>query len=116
MVYEQEKLVRRVLSALGVLDANDAPSPEDAQLVGEAYAQKAEELFEEGLLPFDIEGDIPGRYFISLVWIVAECLVLDYGRGQRTPKLEQNAARGIRQLWRLRQPAYVHTPTRATYY
>lgn len=114
--FERERLVRRVLMALGALGANDAPDADDSALVQEVYAQKADELYEEGLLPFDVEGDIPGRYFLPLVWILARELLADFGKFGRAQVVEVRAAEADKRLWQLRKAAYVHTPTRATYY
>ena len=114
--FERERLVRRVLMALGALGATDAPSAEDAALVEETYAQKADELYEEGLLPFDVEGDIPGRYFIPLTWILARELLADFGKFGRAQVVETRAMEAEKRLWKLRQPPYVHTPTRSTYF
>lgn len=113
--YTREEFVRQVLVELTVLDANEAPEAEDAVLVGQKTDQKFEELYEEGLLPFDISGEIPGRYFLPLVAVVAnECT------GAFTPphvaELEAKSVKGMKRLWKLRQRAYFGVPTEATYY
>lgn len=114
--YSREEFVRQVLVELGVLDATDAPTAEDAVLVGDRRDQKFEELYEEGLIPFDVGGEIPGRYFLPLVAIVsAECLTA-YGRTAALPEVPAKAAQGMRMLWKLRQRAYFAVPTQATYF
>lgn len=114
--YSREEFVRQVLVELGVLDATEAPEAEDAVFVGDRRDQKFEELYEEGLIPFDVDGEVPGRYFLPLVAIVAaECLTA-YGKGAILQEIAAKAAGGTRQLWKLRQRAYFATPTVATYY
>lgn len=114
--YSREEFVRQVLVELGVLDAAEAPEAEDAQFVGDRRDQKFEELYEEGLIPFDIDGQVPARYFLPLVAIVAtECLTA-YGKTATMPEVPAKAAAGMKQLWRLRQRANIATPTRVTYF
>lgn len=115
-VYEREKLVRRVLQELGRLDANEAPDAEDAALVEDTYQQKAEELYEDGLIPFDIEGDIPARYFLSLVWITASALILTYGKLQRSADIQANAILANARLWKLREAPYESTSAQTEYF
>lgn len=115
-MYPREEFVRQVLVELGVLDATEAPEAEDSVFVSGRTQQKLEELYEEGLIPFDIEGEIPGRYFLSLVAIVAAECATPYGKGSDLPILAAKAAGGVRQLWKLRQKPVIGTSTRATYY
>lgn len=114
--YPREEFVRQVLVELGVLDATEAPEAEDSVFVSGRTQQKLEELYEEGLIPFDIDGDIPGRYFLPLVAIVSiECLTA-YGQTAKLQELAIKAHAGMRQLWKLRQKPVSGTPARATYY
>ena len=70
--YTREELRNQVLSRLGALDAGSAPAAEDAVTVEDAIAQTFEELYDDGLIPFDWEADaIPGAYMIALSFIVA---------------------------------------------
>ncbi len=114
--YTREELVRRVLMNLGVLGSNEAPDADDAELTEQAYQQLMEELYDESLIPFDIEGPIPARYFFSLVSLTAQRLVLDFGKGSRTPALEANAQRATNKLWSLTAGFYAGQTAYADYY
>lgn len=114
--YQREELVRAALLEIGALDANEAPDAVDAVLVNDRIQQKFELLYEEGLLPFDIDGVIPGRYFGPLMDIVAETLLLPFGKAGRAPIGIRNAERGMAQLWKFREKADFDTPTQACPY
>lgn len=112
--YSREEFVRQVLLELGVLDASEAPTAEDAVFVGDRRDQKFEELYDEGLLPFDIDGEVPARYFLPLVYLVSVECATAYGKplGDYAAK----AGDGLRRLWKLRQKPVADIPARATYY
>lgn len=114
--YTRDQFIRRVLIELTVLDANEAPEAEDHADLYDSAQQKFEELYEEGLIPFDLDGEIPARYLLSLVAVVAAENVNAYGVSHLESSLVARAAQGMRQLWKLRQRAYIPTPTAATYY
>lgn len=114
--YPREEFVRQVLVELGVLDATEAPEAEDSVFVSDRTDQKFEELYEEGLIPFDVDGDIPARYFLPLMSIVAMECSASYGSSDRLAVLAPKAADGLRRLWKLRQKPVSGNPTRATYY
>lgn len=109
--YEREKLVRAALIEVGVLDAKEAPDAADSELADDRIQQKFELLYEEGLIPFDIDGDIPARYFGPLTDIVAESLILPFGKAGRAAVAIRNAERGMAQLWKFREKADFDTPT-----
>lgn len=112
--YSREEFVRQVLVELGVLDATEAPEAEDAQFVGDRRDQKLEELYEEGLIPFDLDGETPARFFLPLISIVAlECAT---AYGKPLSDYAAKAHEGMRRLWKIRQKPVPGTPTRATYY
>lgn len=114
--YNRKEFARQVLIELGVLDATEAPEAEDAEFVDGRTVQKLEELYEEGLIPFDLDGEIPAAYFLSLVYIVAgECLTA-YGQSAKLPEIATKSAGAYRKLWKLRQKPVEPIPTRATYY
>lgn len=114
--YNRDQFIRQVLIDLTILDANEAPEAEDSEQIEGRTQQKFEELYEDGLIPFDLDEDIPARYFLPLVSVVcAECITA-YGLGHLTDELEGEAARGMRQLWKLRQRAYFHTPVAVNYF
>lgn len=114
--YGREEFVRQVLIELSVLDATEAPEAEDAVFIGQRAEQKFSELYDEGLIPFDLDGEIPGRYFLPLVSIVAIECAPAYGQVNMLPILAPKAAAGMKQLWKLRQRPYVWTPVEATHY
>lgn len=114
--YSRQEFIRQVLVEMGVLDATEAPEAEDAVFVGDRADQKFEELYEDGLLPFDIDGEIPGRYFLPLVSILAIECAPSYGMTERLPILAPKAADGMKRLWKLRQKPVADIPARATYY
>lgn len=114
--YTREQLVRRVLMNLGVLGSNEPPDADDAELTEQAYQQLMEELYEESLIPFSLEGDIPARYFRSLAWLTAQTLVLEFGKVSRNPALEINAQRATKKLWSLRAGFYAGEAAYADYY
>lgn len=114
--YSREEFTRQVLIELSVLDATEAPEAEDSVFVGMRAEQKLEELYEEGLIPFDLDGEIPARYFLPLVSIVAIECAPAYGQVDMLPILAPKAAAGMQRLWKLRQRPYVWTPTEATHF
>lgn len=114
--YTREEFVKDVLLELGVLDANEAPEAEDSADISRLTQQKFEDLYEDGLIPFDVDGDIPARYYRALVSQVANDAKTQYGASARAAELEAKADIGMRRLWKFRQRAYFGTPTQATYY
>lgn len=104
--YSREELVRQVLLRLGVVDAAEAPEAQDAKDVGIACQSKLEELYEDGKLPFDIEGDIPARYLTHLSYVIAEPLVADYGAFSREATIRQGAIDGMRAINRMNATIY----------
>jgi hypothetical protein len=114
--YSRQQLVRRILTELTVLDANEAPEAEDFDLVNERAQQKLESLYEEGLIPFDIDSDIPARFFIPLAHIIAAESYLPFGAQHMADELMAGAQRGVSRLWRLRNKAYFSNPTQADYF
>lgn len=114
--YTREDLVRRVLMNLGVLGSNEPPDADDAELTEQAYQQVMEELYDESLIPFNIDGPIPARYFQSLVSLTARRLVLDFGKGSRSAALDTNAAIATNKLWSLREGFYAGEIVYADYF
>lgn len=114
--YNRTQFVRAVLQELTVLDANEAPEAEDHAFINERTQQKFEELYEEGLIPFDLEGDIPARFHIPLVQVVAAECYVPYSLQHLANDLRANADKGVAQLWKLREKAYFGTPTQAEYF
>ncbi|WP_045769541.1 hypothetical protein [Xanthomonas albilineans] len=114
--YTREELVRNVLLELGILDPNEAPRAEDYVCVDKKIQTTFEELDDEGLIPFLIEGPIPARYMGALTYIVARELVNQFGALSRAQLLEQRAQEGYGRLWKLREKSISDQPVKATYY
>lgn len=116
MIYTRDDLRDAVLQELGVVDPDGAPSPEDTKLANDRCQQQLEALYDAGLIPFDLEGEIPARYFIALTRIIADKLALPYGVGSRAQMLAVNARLGMQELHRLNEPRYMGEPQKALYY
>lgn len=114
--YTRAEFVRAVLMEIGALDANTSPEAADNVLAGDRTQQVLEGLYDDGLIPFDLDGEIPARYFLPLLWIVADVLVMPFGQSARAQGCAMNAEKGRRALHRLRQADYISAPTPATYY
>lgn len=114
--YSREKFVRDVLLELRMVDAAEAPEAEDAATIGEKTQQKFEELYEDGLLPFDIEGEIPARYMIPLVYVVARECAGSYPVGDRAMELESKGIDGLARLWKMRDKFAAGEPATAEYF
>lgn len=115
--YTRADLCRRVLGRLGALDAGEAVEADDSRDVLDAIQCTLEELSDDGLVPFDLEGDvIPAPYMIPLSYLVALTLVVDYGAQSREMGIAAGADRGMRRLRKLKAQPYFGTPQQATYY
>ncbi len=102
----REELVRQVLLRLGVLDADEAPEARDAEDVNRAAQGVLEELYQDGKLPFDIQGDIPARYLMHLSFLIAVPLVTDYGVLDREASIQSGADRAMRAINRMNATTY----------
>ena len=114
--YTRAQFVRAVLMEIGVLDANTSPEAADNVLADDRAQQVFEGLYDDGLIPFDLDAAIPARYFLPLVWIVADVLVMPFGQASRAQACAANADKGRKALHRLRQAKPVSSPTPATYF
>ena len=114
--YSRIKLRNAVLQELGVVDAGAAPSEADAVIADDRCQQQLEYLYDQGYIPFDLDGEIPARYFIPLVRVIAYALMLPYGVVSRAQLLAANAADGIRALARLKAKRYVGSVQQAEYF
>lgn len=114
--YSREELVRDVLLELGMLDPNEAPEAEDAACVGRKIQTVLEELNDEGLIPFQLEAEIPARYMGPITYIVARELVMQYGVLSRADVLENRAQGAYGRLWKLREQTASDDPVKATYF
>lgn len=114
--YTRVELRDAVLTELGVKDPQEATQAVDAVLCDERCQQQLEMLHESGLIPFDLDGDIPARYFIPLVRIIADTLWPVYGFAEKAELAAKNAERGMRDLYRLKSAPYFGAPGKGTYY
>ncbi|HET6724792.1 MAG TPA: hypothetical protein VFH85_02165 [Gammaproteobacteria bacterium] len=114
MLYQRSELRDAVLHELGVVDAQGAPSAEDAKLANDRCQQQLEYLYDAGLIPFDLDGAIPARFFIPLTSIIAYRVSGPYGI--KDAQLGANAASGMRDLHRLNQKRYLGAPQQAVYF
>lgn len=114
--YPRQNLVRDCLLEIGILDANETPAAEDYATVDAVAQQRLEALYEDGLIPFDLDGVLPARYMRPLVKVIAAELVASYGVQSRAELLFAGKAEGMRELWALRDQNSFDTPTRAQYF
>ena len=59
--YTREQLVKSVLGELCQVDPNEDVDAADYETVNIACQSMLEELYEDGKIPFDVDGDIPAR-------------------------------------------------------
>lgn len=115
--YPRSELRNRVLGRLGVLDAGEPPAPEDAVDTDTHIQSVLEELYDDGLIPFDLDGgEIPAPYLIPLSYLVALPMIVDYGAQSREQSIAAGANRGLRTLRRLKAKPYYGTPQAAEYF
>lgn len=115
-VYSRDELNRAALMEIGALDANEAPEAEDNVLANDRAQQLLEELYEDGLIPFDVDGSIPARYFRPLTTKLALALVDPFGAYDRQAPLQQKEIDADRRLRKLKQRGYLPTVTAVDYF
>ncbi len=103
---DRAELNRLVLLQLGVLDATEAPEAEDAVDVDLHSLSKMEQLYADGLLPFDIEGAIPRKYLLPLACLVSVELIDVYAAHARAATLAAAAERSQKVLYRFAARPY----------
>lgn len=114
--YPRQNLVRDCLIEIGILDPNESPSAEDYTAVNAIAQQRLEGLYEQGLIPFDLDGVIPARYMRPLVRTISAELISPYGVMSRAEMLLMGAQSGMRELWALRDQSQIDTPVQAQYF
>src|SRR5579864_3200514 len=91
-IYTRADLRDAVLGELGILDPNEPPSPEDAQLANDRCQQQLEFAYDQGLIWWDLDADtVPARAFVPLAQWIAYKLVTPYGALTRAAILKDNA-------------------------
>jgi len=114
--YTRAQLRDAVLRELGVLDAQEVPSAEEAELADDRCQQELEYLFDQGFIQFDINGPIEAKYLLPLAWIIAYNLMLPYGVLSRANELLANHGHGMKRLSRLKEGDYWGEPAQTEYY
>lgn len=114
--YDRAALVRDVLIELSMLDPNESPTAEDYAATDAVCQQQLESLYEDGLIPFDLDASIPARYQRPLVRVIANELVPAYGLTARADLHMMRAREGMIDLRRYREQGYIHSPARADYF
>lgn len=115
--YTRAQLRNQVMYDLAVLDANEAPTAEDSTLVLGRIQQSLEMLADDGLIPFDLDGDeIPARYMGPLSSFIAPLLAPAFGKHDMLPILLPLAAKGERDLRKLKAQPYFGAPVQTVYF
>lgn len=114
--YSREQLVKSVLGELCQVDPNEDVEGADYNTVNDRCQTVLEALYDDGLIPFDLDGDIPARYFLPVTWKVARTLVNTYSAQDREAALAANDVEADRRLYRLAQGGYIPTVTQADYF
>lgn len=114
--YSRTDLRNAVLQEIGVVDGQGAPSAEDAVLADDKCQQQLEFLYDQGLIPFDLDGEIPARYFLPLVQAIAPLFIGPFGLASRAKALYAGGQVGMRALSRLKAGRYMGTVQQAEYF
>lgn len=116
--YDREQLRAKVLERLGVLDPAQATSAEDAATVDQAVQTTLEDLYEDGLIPFDVDTDsIPAAHYKALSKVVAYDLIEAFGIvGDRAVKLSTGNDEGMRRLRSLKTAGYAGGVVQSEYF
>jgi len=114
--YNRQRLVRDCLIEIGILDPNESPSAEDYEATDSIVQQRMEGLYDEGLIPFDLDVVIPARLMRPLVKVIAAELMAAYGVQSRADLTLARSAEGMRDLWALRDQTQIDATTRAAYF
>lgn len=106
-IYSRQDLRDAVLGELGLLDPNEPPAPEDAQLADDRCQQMLEVAYDKGLIWWDLDADtIPARALLWLAQWIAFQLVTPYGALTRAAILKDNATTAEDQLVIMASLAY----------
>jgi hypothetical protein len=104
-VYSRFQLRDTVAEDLKIKDAYSALSSEDADTLDKRIQSKLEELSEDGLIPFDLDGDaIPAAYLVPLSRAICPSAAPAFGLDSQ--KYESLAELGMRSLYRLKAKPY----------
>ncbi len=115
--YTRNELRNAVMYELTILDADEAPEAADAVLVNDRVQQTLEGLYEDGLIPFDLDADaIPARFVVPLVKVIAPTLAMAFGQSDKVATYEIRAEAGMRELRRLKASPYWGAAQQSEYF
>lgn len=107
------ELRRMIAEEVGIVAAGESLSAEDDSYIKRREDSKLAELYEAGLVSFDIEGTIPQAFMSPLAKVIASEVAPGYGADVNLAKaLERD---GMATLRRLKAPPYF-ADSRNTYY
>lgn len=107
-------LRQMVAEEAGVIAAGEALAAADVDYIERRITSIFGQLYEDGLVPFDVDGDIPDAYMLPLAQVMG--IQIAAGFGLLTPDMPPKAGEGMASLRRLKAKPYYGTPARATYY
>ena len=107
-------LRQMVAEEAGVIAAGEALAAADVDYIERRIDSILGQLYEDGLIPFDVEGEIPAAYVLPLAQVMG--IQIAAGFGILTPEMPAKANEGMASLRRLKVKPYYGTPARATYY
>ncbi len=121
-----QELKFAALRETGVVAADDVPNPEQGVFVTERYRLLHAMLLEKGLATWAIGEDIPDRYALPVIWMLAFACASGETLGA-APSIRQDLAAlgaldssplsvGERQLRQLVAADYVSQPAQAEYF
>lgn len=116
--YNREQLRAKVLERLGQLDPAQSTSAEDAATVDQAVQTTMEDLYEDGLIPFDVDTDaIPAPHYKAISKVVAYDLIEAFGiTGDRAVKLTNGEAEAMRRLRAIKDAGFAGGVVQSEYF
>lgn len=114
------ELATEVLTLLGLIDAQEEPSAEDAALIKRAYSDRYEE-WQIRNLTYWAEADIPNAVFRNVARIIADDVATSFGKPPPV-EVDENGqtvsmgVKGLRGLRRVIEKKSAKLPVRSVYY
>ncbi len=103
-----------VAEEAGVIAAGETLAAADVTYIERRIASMLGQLYTDGLVPFDIDGEIPDAYTLPLAQVMA--IQIAAGFGLVTPDMAPKAGVGMNALRRLKARPHYGSPVQATYY
>lgn len=114
--YTRAQFIKSVLLELQAIDPDETVEAADYERTNERCQQKLEELYDDNLVPFNLDGVIPARYMIPLTYLCAmDCTAL-YPVGSRLQEMLVKAENGMARLYKLREDFYAGQITPAVFF